>query len=46
MVTVVSGARSRVKRLRIDDLAPAEAQRRLARWLGDGPGEGIGPAAG
>jgi len=45
-VTVVSGERSRLKRLRIDGLAAAEARRRLARWLGEGDGEGIDPAAG
>ena len=37
-VAVVAGERSRLKRLRIDGLAQAEAEARLAAWLG--PGEG------
>lgn len=32
-VTVVSGERSRLKRLRVAGLQAAEAERRLARWL-------------
>jgi uncharacterized protein len=41
-VTVVSGERSRLKRFQVAGLTAAEAQRRLARWIGGG----IEPAPG
>lgn len=41
-VTVVSGERSRLKRLRVDGIGADEALRRLAPWIGDG----IGPTSG
>jgi uncharacterized protein YggU (UPF0235/DUF167 family) len=37
-VTVIGGERSRAKRLRVAGLDAAEAQRRLAAWIGCGPG--------
>ncbi len=37
-VTVVSGERSRLKRLRVAGLEAAEAERRLAPWLGPARG--------
>ena len=37
-VTVVGGERSRAKRLRVAGLDVVEAQRRLAAWIGCGPG--------
>ena len=37
-VTVVSGERSRLKRLRVAGLQAAEAERRLAPWLGPARG--------
>jgi uncharacterized protein (TIGR00251 family) len=37
-VTVVGGERSRAKRLRVAGLDAAEARRRLAAWIGSGPG--------
>jgi uncharacterized protein len=37
-VTVVAGERSRLKRLRVAGLDAAEAERRLAPWIGAAPG--------
>ena len=41
-VSVISGERSRLKRLRIEGLAAPEAQRRLARWIGEGTDSAAG----